>query len=116
VIKAVERTVRGLWETWSQEQPEPVRVIRNEPYRRNEPAGRNDARGNRRVLTVLRGDSLLRLTLAQRDGAWFLVEHEIMDDAMAEFADAINGALHPEARPGRIYEVSFDAALAHLDR
>jgi transglutaminase-like putative cysteine protease/Flp pilus assembly protein TadD len=110
VIKAFERTVRGLWETWSEQQAEPVRVIRNEP------AGRNQANGSQRVLTVLRGDSLLRLTLSLRDGAWFLVEHEIVDDAMAEFADAMNGALRPEARRGRIYEVSFDAALAHLDR
>ena len=54
--------------------------------------------------------------MAERDGAWFLVEHEIVDDAMAEFADAMNGALRPESRRGRIYEVSFDAALAHIDR
>ncbi|MEP7340349.1 MAG: transglutaminase domain-containing protein [Acidobacteriota bacterium] len=110
VIKAFERTVRGLWETWSEQQAEPVRVIRNEPL------GRNQANGSRRVLTVLRGDSLLRLTLSLRDGAWFLVEHEIVDDGMAEFTDAMNGALNPEARRGRIYEVSFDTALAHLDR
>jgi len=108
VIKAFERAVSGLWETWSDEQAEPVRIIRNE--------GRNEGRGRARVVTLLRGEALLRLTLVQRDGAWFIVEHEIVDDALPEFADALNGALRPAARRGRIYEVSFDAALAHLNR
>ncbi len=108
VIEAFERTVRGLWETWSADLSEPVRVIRNE--------AKGSTKGSGRVLTLLRGETILRLTAAQRDGAWFIVEHEIVDDAMPEFADAINGALRPESRRGRVYEIAFDAALAHLDR
>lgn len=104
VIKAFERTVRGLWDTWNAELPEPVRVMRNE------------TKGNRSVLTVLRGDALLRLTLMQRDGAWFITEHEVVDDTLPEFADALGGALQPESRRGRIYEISFDGAIKHLDR
>ena len=104
VIQAFEQTVRGLWETWDVQQAELVRIVRNK------------AKGSGRVVTLLRGETMLRLTAAQRDGAWFIVEHEIVDDAMPEFADAINGALRPDARRGRVYEIAFDAALAHLDR
>jgi len=104
VIKAFEQTVREMWQTWRAEMPEPVRVLRNE------------TKGNRRVLTLLRGEALLRLTLASRDGAWFIVEHEVVDDALAEFADALKGALRPETRRGRIYEIPIDAALKEIDR
>ena len=104
VIKAFERTVAGLWETWDAELPEPVRVLRDE------------AKGNQKVLTVLRGEALLRLTLAPRDGAWFITEHESLDDAYADFGDAINGALSPESKRGRVYEISLDGATKHLER
>lgn len=104
VIEAFERTVKGMWETWKADLPEPVRVLRRE------------LSADRAIVTVLRGEALLRLNLARRDGAWFITEHEIVDDALPEFADALAGALRPAARRGRIYEVSFDAALKHLDR
>ncbi|MBS1790269.1 MAG: DUF4836 family protein [Acidobacteria bacterium] len=104
VIKAFERTVAGLWETWNDEEPEPIRILRNE------------AKGDQRVLTVLRGDDLLRLTLTARNGAWFITEHENLDDAFQDFADAINGALAPESRRGRIYEISLDGAMKHIER
>ena len=104
VIKAFERTVAGMWETWNEDLPEPVRVIRNE------------AKGSQKVLTVLRGESLFRITLTPRDGAWFITEHESLDDAHADFADALTGALSPESRRGRVYEVSLDGAMRHLER
>lgn len=104
VIKAFERTVAGLWETWNDEEPEPIRILRNE------------TKGEQKVLTVLRGDALLRLTLTARDGAWFISEHENLDDAFQDFADAIHGALSPESRRGRIYEISLDGALKHIER
>ncbi len=104
VIKAFERTVAGMWETWNEDLPEPVRVIRNE------------AKGNQKILTVLRGEALFRITLTPRDGAWFITEHESLDDAYADFADALTGALSPESRRGRVYEVSLDGAMKHLDR
>lgn len=104
VIKAFERSVKELWETWEAEVPEPVRLLHRETA------------NNQTRLTLLRGDALLRLTLAQRDGAWFITEHENLDDALPEFADALNGALQPDARRGRVFEVSFEPALKHLDR
>lgn len=104
VIKAFERAIKELWDTWKTELPEPVRILRNE------------TKGNLAILTVLRGEALLRLTLARRDDAWFIVEHENVDDALPEFADALNGAIRPEAKRGRVYEVAFEPALKHLDR
>lgn len=104
VIKAFERTVAGMWDTWNPEFDEPVRVIRNQ------------AQNDQTVLTLLRGEVMLRLTLSRRDGAWFIVEHEIVDDALAEFADALNGALNPAARRGVIFETSLDAAMKQVER
>lgn len=104
VVKAFEQTVAGMWEYWSEELPEPVRVIRNE------------TKGSQKVLTVLRGEALFRLTLAQRDGAWFIAEHESVDDAFQDFADALNGVLKPEARRGRVFETSLDVATKHIER
>lgn len=104
VIKAFERTVNGMWDTWDPELAEPVRVLRRED------------KDNRIVLTILRGDALLRLTLVQRDGAWFITEHEIVDDALPEFSDALFGALQSERRRGRIYETSIETAMRHIDR
>lgn len=104
VIKAFERAVAGMWDTWNPEFDEPVRVIRNE------------TKTDQVALTLLRGEVMLRLTLRQRDGAWFIAEHEIVDDALPEFADALNGALNPAARRGVIYETSLDAALKQVER
>jgi tetratricopeptide (TPR) repeat protein len=103
VSAAFERTVRELWETWDSEEPLSVRVLKSE------------VSGKRAVLTVLRGEACFRLTLVQRGAAWFIVEHEIVDDALPEFADALRGALKPETRRGLIYEVSFAEAFKHLD-
>lgn len=100
---AWERTLRELWETWDSAEPLPVRVLKNE------------VNGKRAVLTVLRGEACFRLTLVQRAGAWFIVEHEVVDDALPEFADAVRGALKPEVRHGLIYEVSFAEAFKQLD-
>jgi tetratricopeptide (TPR) repeat protein len=104
VIHAFEKTVNEMWETWNAETGAQTRVLRSE------------AQGNRAILTVLRGEALLRLTLLARDGAWFIVEHEIVDDALPEFADALGGALQPELRRGLVFETSIEAAAKHLDK
>ncbi len=104
VIKAFERTVNEMWETWDPDLAEPVRVLRRE------------SKDNRTALTILRGDVLLRLTVSQRDGAWFITEHEIVDDALPEFSDALLGALQPQTRRGRIFETSIETAMKHIDR
>jgi len=59
---------------------------------------------------------LLRLTLASRDGAWFITEHEIVDDALPEFADALQGALQPAGRRGLVFETSIETAAKYIEK
>jgi tetratricopeptide (TPR) repeat protein len=103
-VSAFEKTVKGMWETWDAETPLPPRVLRS------------DISDGRASVTLLRGEALLRLTLASRDGAWFIIEHEIVDDALPEFADALQGALKPESRRGVIFGTSVDAAAKQIER
>ncbi len=104
VIKAFEKTVNEMWETWNAESPAQVRVLRSE------------VKDDRATITALRGEALLRFTLASRDGAWFIIEHEIVDDALPEFADALSGALQPESRRGLIFDTSIENAARHLEK
>ena len=60
----------------------------------------SDIKADRASVTMLRGEALLRLTLAARDGAWFITEHEVVDDALPEFADALRGRSIPTAAGG----------------
>jgi transglutaminase-like putative cysteine protease/tetratricopeptide (TPR) repeat protein len=104
VITAFEKTVSEMWETWNAESPAQVRVLKSE------------VKGDHAAVVVMRGEALLRLTLASRDGAWFITEHEIVDDALPEFADALRGALQPDARRGLIFETSIEAAARHIEK
>jgi transglutaminase-like putative cysteine protease len=104
VISAFEKTVKGICEDWKAYSPAQPRVLQS------------DVKGDRASVTLLRGEDLLRLTLALRDGAWFITEHELMDDALAEFSDALLGALEPAGRRRRVYETSFEAAAKHLEK
>ncbi len=104
VISAFEKTVDAMWETWDHETPLPIRVLRS------------DVNGDRASVTLLRGDVLLRLSLSGRDGAWFITEHEIVDDALPEFADALQGALDPDGRRGLVFETSIEKAAKHLEK
>jgi transglutaminase-like putative cysteine protease/tetratricopeptide (TPR) repeat protein len=104
VISAFEKTVKDICESWTIYSPERPRVLQS------------DVKTDRASVTLLRGEDLLRLTLAPRDGAWFIIEHELIDGALAEFADALLGALEPAGRRGLVYETSVDAAAKHLER
>ncbi|MBO0724230.1 MAG: HEAT repeat domain-containing protein [Blastocatellia bacterium] len=104
VISAFEKTVKGMWETWDVENQLPPRILRS------------DINVGRASVTLLRGEALLRLTLASRDGAWFITEHEIVDDALPEFADALQGALQPDGRRGLIFGTSIDEAAKHIEK
>ncbi len=104
VINAFEKTVNEMWETWNPEVPLTPRVLQSA------------IKNNRATIIVLRGEALLRFTLAARDGAWFITEHEVVDDALPEFADALRGALQPEGRRGIVFETSIEAAARHIDR
>jgi transglutaminase-like putative cysteine protease/Flp pilus assembly protein TadD len=112
VVSAFEKTVKGMWETWDAENPLPPRILRSEI--KVGPGA--DPGAGRASVTLLRGEALLRLTLASRDGAWFITEHEIVDDALTEFADAIQGALRPDGRRGVVFGTSIDVAAKHLEK
>jgi transglutaminase-like putative cysteine protease/tetratricopeptide (TPR) repeat protein len=102
-INAFEKTVSGMWETWDDEAPAQVRVLTREIDK------------DRAVFTVLRGEALLRLTLRQRQGAWFITEHEIVDDALPEFADATREALNPGRGRGIVFEMPIDKAEKYIN-
>src|SRR5262245_251217 len=104
VITAFEKTVNEMWETWDAETPLPLRVLQS------------DIKPGSASFTLLRGDVLLRLALVSRDGAWFITEHEIVDDALPEFADALQGALQPAARRGLVFETSIETAAKHIEK
>jgi transglutaminase-like putative cysteine protease/tetratricopeptide (TPR) repeat protein len=104
VIGAFEKTVKGIRENWKVYSPARPRVLQS------------DVKTDRASVTLLRGEDLLRLTLELREGAWFITEHELMDEALAEFADALLGALDPPGRRGLVYEISFDAAAKHVEK
>lgn len=104
VISAFERTVNEMWETWKAETPVQPRALQS------------DVKTGGATVTVLRGEALLRFTLARRDGAWFITEHEIVDDALPEFADAIQGALQPGSRRGLVFETSIENAARHIEK
>src|SRR5262245_47350911 len=104
IRKAFERAVNGVWETWNLEEPEQVRIIQSE------------VKQGRATITVLRGNDLLRFKLASRNGAWYITEHEILDDALAEFSEAFAGVLDPESSRNRIYEAPLESASQLVDK
>ena len=103
VISAFEKTVKDICENWKMYVSELPRVLLN------------DIKADRASITLLRGEDLLRLTLAPRDGAWFIIEHELLDDALAEFADALIGVFEPAGRRAAVYGQSVDVAIKHLE-
>ncbi|MBO0859647.1 MAG: tetratricopeptide repeat protein, partial [Chloracidobacterium sp.] len=104
VISAFEKTVRGMWETWDAENQSPPRILRSE------------INGGRATITALRGEALLRLTLSRRDGAWFITEHEVVDDALPEFDDALHGALQPDGLRGMVFGTTIEKAAKHIEK
>lgn len=103
VTKAVGETVNSILIDWDPKDIEQVRVLKSE------------VKDNRAVMVVLRELDLIRLTLSNRNGAWFIVEHEVMDDAFPELADAVNGALNPNTARGSVNEMPNEAALTYVD-
>jgi tetratricopeptide (TPR) repeat protein len=104
VISAFDKTVKDICENWKGYSFRQPRVLLS------------DIKAEVASVTLLRGEDLLRLTLALRDGAWFITEHELVDAALAEFADALLGALEPASRRGFVHEMSFDAAIKHIEK
>jgi tetratricopeptide (TPR) repeat protein len=103
VTKAFESMVKEVLEEWDPETVGHVRVLKNE------------IRGNRAVVTVLRELELIRFSLVSRNGVWFIIEHEVADDALPEFTDAIRDALYPGTGRGRVYDMAGESALKYVD-
>jgi transglutaminase-like putative cysteine protease len=104
VVSAFEKTVKEICDGWKLYTGSRPRVLQS------------DIKTDRASVTLLRNNELLRLTLALRDGAWFITEHELVDDAVPEFADAIKGAIDPAGRRAVIYETSVENSVKHLDK
>jgi tetratricopeptide (TPR) repeat protein len=103
VVKAAyEQTVKEVLEEWDQDSGD-IRVLKSE------------IDGRLASVTVLRELDMRRMRLASRSGAWFITEHEIVDDGLPEFADAIQGALHPGTGLGQVYEMPDKSAQKYLE-
>lgn len=102
VIQAFERAAASEAEDWSWGAR--VRVLANE------------SRDGRARLLVLRGDDLLRVDLALRDGGWFITEIEDTDYGIPVFADALRSALRPGTSSLQTLFLTPDNALKQLAR
>ncbi|MCI0336443.1 MAG: hypothetical protein L0226_02615 [Acidobacteria bacterium] len=103
VTKAFETTVNEILEEWDPEDIVQVRILKNK------------VKDNRAVITVLRDLELIRFSLASRGGVWFITEHEVVDDALPELSDAIQGALQPGTGRGQVYDLPTESALKYID-
>ena len=104
VVKAAyEQTVKEVLDEWDPGDSGQIRVLKSE------------IDGRLASVTVLRELDLRRIRLASRSGAWFITEHEVVDDALPEFADAIQGALHPGTGRGQVYGMTDENAQKYLD-
>jgi tetratricopeptide (TPR) repeat protein len=103
VTKAFDTKVNEILEEWEPENITKVRVLRSR------------IKDNQATVMVLRDLELIRFNLTSRGGVWFVTEHEVVDDALPEFSDAIQGALQPGAGRGRAYELPTESALKYLD-
>ncbi|MBO0722482.1 MAG: hypothetical protein J2P41_16775, partial [Blastocatellia bacterium] len=104
VIGAFEKTVQDIRDNWKFDTTMRPRLLQSE------------IKADRASITLLRGDELSRLTLARRDGAWFITEQELLDEALPEFADALLGALEPAGRRRLASEGAFDTAMNDLEK
>src|SRR5262249_44715557 len=62
------------------------------------------------------GEDLLRFTLISRDGAWFITEHEFVDDALGQFADAFASAIRGRANHYQLYDAPIETALKTVEK
>jgi Flp pilus assembly protein TadD len=79
----------------------------------------SEVKDNRASVLALRGFDLLRLSLAARDGAWYITEIEDANEGLPALADWLRGALNPAASRARIAQLSYsqpDRALKQLEQ
>ncbi len=103
VTEAFESVVKEVLDEWTPEDAAQLRILKSE------------IEGNRATVIVLRELELINLSLTARDGAWFIIEHEVVDDALPEMADAIQGALAQGVGRGKVYEMPGEAGLRYVD-
>jgi tetratricopeptide (TPR) repeat protein len=103
VKTAYDKTVKEVLDEWDPEDSGQIRVLKSEI---------DDRLAS---VTVLRELDMRRIRLALRSGAWFITEHEVVDDALPEFADAIQGALNPGTGRGQVYGMPDESAQKYLD-
>ncbi|HKX32532.1 MAG TPA: hypothetical protein VJ302_32900 [Blastocatellia bacterium] len=103
VSTAYDDRVAEIMKDWDPQTIKQVRILKSETL------------GDKVTMMVLRDLDLIRFTLVLRDGAWFIAEHEIFDDALPEFADAIHAVLQPGTGRGIAYEMPDEAAQQYVD-
>jgi tetratricopeptide (TPR) repeat protein len=101
--RAFERATAEQLEDWAADAGIETRLLREE------------AQDNRATLLTLRGADLIRLTLASRDGAWFVVEIEDLDSSIPILSQSLRGAIDPRADRWHILALDPDQALKRFD-
>ncbi len=104
VNAAFGKTVKEVLKEWNPEIDGHIRVLKSE------------IRGDKATITVLRELDLIRFSLRSRARVWYITEHELVDDALPEFADAIQEALQPGTCRGLVYDMPTDSALKHIEQ
>jgi tetratricopeptide (TPR) repeat protein len=101
--RAFERATAEQLEDWAADAGIETRLLREE------------AQDNRATLLTLRGADLIRLTLASRDGAWFVVEIEDLDSSIPILGQSLRGAIDPRSDRWHILALDPDQALKRFD-
>lgn len=103
VIRAFDRVTAEQLEDWSADAGVRARLLGE------------DIRGERATLLALRDMDLMKLTLARRDGAWYVVEIEDLDSGIGILGQSLRGAIDPRADRWHILALDPERALKRLD-
>ncbi len=99
---AFQHALNGIWETWNESEPETVRILRSE------------IGADRATITLLRGEELIRVRLEARNGAWFITEHEWMDEAWPAFASGYADMLATGMSLQTLYRMPTEKSLDRI--
>ena len=106
VINAFDRTVEQMTEDWLFMMGGNPTILSSE------------VKNNRATILAVFGDQLLKLSLAAREGAWYVTELEDVDDGTHAFAEPLQQALNPALNLAQIRtmkQTNPDRALKQLD-
>ena len=104
IIQAFDRAVSQELENWELQWMGASRILSSE------------VKENRATILALRGDDLLRISLAARDGAWYITDIEDLDYGVPVIKDALRAA--PQEVVSRLQVLSFSSerALKQVDQ